>query len=1622
MSRGRSRDIAIVGMACRFPGAADLFEFWANVRANRDCTTEVPADRWPVDLFYAPDSKANDRVACRRGGYLHTPIRFDAAAHGIMPIAVEGGEPEQFLVLEAARNALVDARIDLDRVDRDRVEVVIGRGNYFNRGNLTRLQHGRIVAQTVGLLAAVHPEWSPADLDAIRHDLKSSLPPFEAATIPGQLTNATAGRVSDRLDLTGAGFVVDAASASSLVALDLGGRALREGRADLALVGGVYLEADVDFPLVFRQLDALSRSGVSRPFSNDADGAIPGEGVGVVVLKRLRDAERDGDRIYAVVKGVGLASDGKGRGLAAPSARGHARAIRRAYRTASVDPSTVELIEGHGLGSPASDRAEVRALGAIFAKEDPRHRILGSVASQIGHAMPAAGMAGLIKTALSLHHRVLPPTRNAENPLPLLADVGFELLNSERPWIHADPDTPRRAGVNAFGFAGINAHAVLEEHAGSADGLAPGAILDWDCEAILLAAESRGALAERVHWLRDRLAMNSGHKFKDLAFTLNTDFDALAHRVRLGLTAGSLTELSAHLDAVETRLRDPNCRQIKDARGIYFWDEPLGRDGNLAFLFPGEGSQYPGMLADLCPHFPELRAVFDNADQIARESGDPVPPSCHLFAASATGSDALWETDTAVTTVLSAQWALFQVLTRLGLKPSAVAGHSSGELLALTAAGAIRMERSLERQLGRLSAIFRDLEASGTIPEARLVAIGADRRRVEAVCQESGDSVVVAIDNCPHQVVVAGPRDDVERVVAAMRGRGVVCEDLPFARAYHTPDFASVVQPLDEFYAGLEFHTPEVLIYSCASARPMPASAKEMRGLAVAQWTLPVSFRETIETMHRDGLRLFVDVGARGNLCGYVEDTLRGSPAFAVAANLPRRSGTAQLNHLVASLFAQGVAVDASYLYARRRPVRIDLDAATPPPAATVPVHIGFPEMKLSESVIARFQERARHVKTRPEAHVVHTLNGNGHEAAANGNGYHHEASPPAQADTNPMLDFYASMNEFLNVQRDVVRSYLGGMSGGDSATSLLAEGEEFVQQTSDEPGPWVGEIFDWSRGESIVTRFALDPTDDPVAENHTIGGRRVSALDPNLRGLPVVPFSVMAEMVAQVGALVVEPGLVLEGLEGVHAHKWVQYRETHLLELRGERTPQDPFKVRVTLHELQADGSEDPRLVYEGVACFTDQRPEPVEPGPFELNEPEECVFTADRLYDEQWLFHGPIMQALVEIGPISLGGVSGAIEVLPLAELLKPGAAAAFHTDPIVVDTFTHLLGCWGLDRFEEGDVVFPLGMGRLSIFGDGPPAGTPITCRIKVRGVERHRILVDADLVRPDGRLWMTIEDWADWRFYWPGRYRDVFRAPDLVFIGEELPLPGISPGAACAVWLAPPADMARPVWREVLEQTQLAPMERAAGLAMDEPDRQRTHRIWGRVAAKEAVRRLWLADGGPPRYPADLTIEPDRNGKLRLRDLAEPDLHDVPAIAIAHDGGAAFALAARDPSRLPGVGIQSIEDRADGFDESSLTAGERSLLSQRLLETRREWIARIGCAKQAAARAIGLEVGGRPAYCEVVSIDDESGEVSVAPVGLPAMAGREPSALAMRVRTGRKDDYAWAWTLGEKVRSS
>jgi len=492
--------VAIVGMACLFPGARDVDAYWHNILGGVDAVTDPPPEAWDTDVYYDPEFADPDKVYCKRGGYLGDLATFDPLDHGIPPVSV-GGEPDQWLALRLAVDALADAdALDLPEAIRARTAVVLGKGTYLNGGNAIAVQRGLIVEQTLDIIRRVEPGIPPARVEQLREDMKRALPPMSAETVPGLIPNIIVGRIANRLDLMGPTYTVDAACASSLVAVQLAMRDLLDVECDLAIAGGSQVWLPVPTLNVFCRLGALSHRQQIRPFDEEADGTLLGEGIGMIVLKRAEDAERDGDRVYALIRAVGVSTDGRGASVMAPRVEGEELALRRAYEAAGVSPSTIGLLEAHGTGTPVGDAVELEALGRVFGSRDgelPRCA-LGTVKSMISHTIPASGIAGIIKVALALHHRVLPPTLLANRPNPKLGldSSPFYLNTTTRPWIHGGAE-PRRAGINAFGFGGINAHAVLEQAPGGEparrDHLPP-----WDSEICVLEAESTEELADRA--------------------------------------------------------------------------------------------------------------------------------------------------------------------------------------------------------------------------------------------------------------------------------------------------------------------------------------------------------------------------------------------------------------------------------------------------------------------------------------------------------------------------------------------------------------------------------------------------------------------------------------------------------------------------------------------------------------------------------------------------------------------------------------------------------------------------------------------------------------------------------------------------------------------------------------------------------------------------------------------------------------------------------------------------------------------------------------------------------------------------------------------------------------------
>ena len=684
---------------------------------------------------------------------------------------------------------------------------MLGKGTYLNGGNAIAVQRGLVVGQTLDLVRSLHPEHTEEELEELRRELERVLPPLAPETVPGLIPNVVVGRIANRLDLMGPAYTVDAACASSLVAMQLAVRDLLAGDCDLALAGGAQVWMPVPTLNLFCR-SARSRAGADAPVRPRRRRHAPWRGDRDGRAQAARRRARDGDRVYAVIRGVGVSSDGRGVGVMAPRVEGEELALRRAYAEAGVSPGSVGLLEAHGTGTPVGDAVEVEALGRVFGERDGGlpSCALGSVKSMISHTIPAAGVAGLIKTALALYHRVLPPTLHCEEPNP---ELGLErtpfYVNTEtRPWIHGGSE-PRRAGVNAFGFGGINAHAVLEEP----DGVGVDHRPPWDSEVYILESDSPAGLREQAARLAAALEREPA-SLTDLAFTLARRLGRVERPQRLAIVATSLGDLREKLGQALEKLGKENCRRIKTASGIYYASEPLGRDAKVVLVFPGEGAQYPNMLADLCLHFSEVREVFDRIDRLyaGHPRGDLLsdwvfPRPAFSEEERRRADERLMQMDIAVESVLTANGAMHALLTRLVRRVDAVVGHSTGEHSAALVTGVLDVgtDERLRAFSQGLYRAYADAASRHDVPGAVLLAIGAGADRVEEIAREAGGELHLAMDNCPHQAVLVGEAGAAARAREIAARAGLVCEELPYDRAVHTPMFAPFADDLRAVFA-----------------------------------------------------------------------------------------------------------------------------------------------------------------------------------------------------------------------------------------------------------------------------------------------------------------------------------------------------------------------------------------------------------------------------------------------------------------------------------------------------------------------------------------------------------------------------------------------------------------------------------------------------------------------------------------------------------------------------------------------------------------------------------------------------------------------------------------------------
>jgi acyl transferase domain-containing protein/aryl carrier-like protein len=876
LSQAETREhepIAIVGMACRYPGGvASPEQLWDLILANTDAISTLPSDRgWPLDGLIDPDPDREGKSYTRYGGFVQGADRFDAAFFGISPREALAMDPQQRLLLEVSWEAIERAGIAPTSLRGGRTGVFIG-----------------LIAQ----------EYGPRTDEIIEE--------LDGYRAIGSTPSVASGRIAYILGLEGPALSIDTACSSSLVAVHLAARSLRSGESSLALVGGVTVMPTPWMFTEFSRQRGLAPDGRCKPFAAAADGTAWSEGAGILVLERLSDAHRHGHTVLALVKGSAVNNDGASNGLTAPSGPAQQRVIRQALRNSGLSPVDVDAVEAHGTGTALGDPIEAQALIAVYGEHRPVDRPLwlGSLKSNIGHTQAAAGVAGIIKMVQAMRHGQLPATLNVDAPTSLVDwDHGnIRLLTTAQPW-RQDDSRPRRGAVSAFGISGTNSHVILEQLAPAEDetteGHASGAAVPW-----VLSAKSEAALRAQATRLREHVEARPELSTTDIGYSLITARDTFVHRAVV--TASDRHGYARGLRALADGISDAGLiRATASSRG------------NTVFVFPGQGSQWPGMGRELFAASPVFREHIEAcAEALAPHvdwslidvlNGTPGAPSLDRV-------DVVQPALFAMMVSLAALWRLY------GVTPMAVAGHSQGEVAAACVAGALSVTDAAKVIALRSNALTRVAGNGGMAS----VSEPADRLAARLLPWE--DRLAIAAMNGPNSVVVSGDSAALDELLTACAAEGPRARRIAVDYAAHS---AQVEVLRDDLMAVLSDITPrssDIEFYSSVTGEPMDTAELDA-GYWYRNLRQLVRFEQTTQSLLRAGHQSFIEVSPHLVLAAGISETADDSGYQAVMVGSLRRQegGPDRFRAALAEAYTHGVSVDWLRMFAEQGARRVDL-------------------------------------------------------------------------------------------------------------------------------------------------------------------------------------------------------------------------------------------------------------------------------------------------------------------------------------------------------------------------------------------------------------------------------------------------------------------------------------------------------------------------------------------------------------------------------------------------------------------------------------------------------------------------------------------------------------------------
>ncbi|WP_395817751.1 beta-ketoacyl synthase N-terminal-like domain-containing protein [Archangium minus] len=890
--RRQEEPLAIIGMGGMFPGAPNVETLWKKLLEGHDATREVPKDRWKVERYTHPDRK--DRTYTKLGCWLDQ-LPSPTMEMRIPPAAWASLDPSHVVTLLSAEQALKDAGYVPDKWNRDRVALALGFLPYQGIKFLadTRVRWAEFAKELRETLekSGLPENLRLAILDNAEERYKAGLPPISEDSLTGYLGSLNAGRISSLYDFHGPHMVMDSACASSLAALHASWKMLQHREADVVLTGGVWTDMSPEFFIAGCRFNALSSKG-SRPFNANADGFVPGEGAGILVLKRLSDAEKDKDRIHAVIRSIAGSSDGKGRSVLPPSEMGETLAMRRALTAANVPPASVDYVECHGTGTALGDVVETKSThNAYYGEGRPRPILIGSVKSNIGHLNAAAGVAGMIKVARSMQEGLIPRSLKSEPRNPKIPQ-GVEVVTDNREWPAPPSGTPRRAGVSSFGVGGSNFHAIMEEYRAppSRPEKKESEPADGEPKLIAVAGADARACLEQLSALCEQQG-----PLEDTRRTPEGPW-------RVAVTARNREELRKKRDFLRKAVETGGDLEPLGQSGIFAAgpDSPL-RGAKVAITFPGQGGQYANMLRPLARAYPVVARTLEEADRVyLRLTGRTLTGSFYTEDA----KNYRQNDEDIHAAVFLVNVALYRLLVAHGIHADLLIGQSAGELAALVAAGSLTLEEGLRAIHSRTVAV---LEMPTEDP-GQMAALACASELVPELIAGLPGYATLAADNGPRACIVSADRRALPVLVERCTARGIECTVLAVSHGYHSELIGAARPAYQRVLDELSFRAPSVRLISTIDAadygnRPL----REYPVFLTSQFVEPVRLRQAIGEAHHQGARIFIEAGPKWSLTQFTREILKGQQHGAIASIHPKVGDMEQFKRVVGYSFVNGV-------------------------------------------------------------------------------------------------------------------------------------------------------------------------------------------------------------------------------------------------------------------------------------------------------------------------------------------------------------------------------------------------------------------------------------------------------------------------------------------------------------------------------------------------------------------------------------------------------------------------------------------------------------------------------------------------------------------------------------------